>query len=432
MILELKLLRHLDSGLREFSMVDKPVIAYSYTEDLFTNSWVVNLLWPPTTSYANVSWKGEFCFRMSVYRKTDTDTFRRISTKQSSSFSIYSKPEVYLKQNQRQLALADDSLQLESQSQSQREYQQEEQYQQLEQPQQEEQYQQQEQPQHSKQQQSKQQQLQRSKQQQYQQSKEQQQQQQPSSSAFCSQTSAATVAGKKMRNSTSNRGTKEEGALLLDDSASSRKRRRINTSEFGESAQVSHQGMELLAQEEQDPNPFEDTMEPFYMYDTRQQQQQYKLHHERELFVEQIESGTIVQPVLSWKRQTTSNRSSSHLLPLSQESIRSLSQESVGTPTKFLNLSFMPSIDASTSTTGTGGDVSASCASLSQEVSSFDRGVLLGIFDKDETCTGIGVRLSQEVPCGTTSQEANHDRQSNSRQQQSNESFFAPVYSLSQ
>jgi hypothetical protein len=47
------------------------------------------------------SFKGDFCFKISIYRKIDDDSFKRVFSKISSSFVIFSKPSVYLNQNKK-------------------------------------------------------------------------------------------------------------------------------------------------------------------------------------------------------------------------------------------------------------------------------------------------------------------------------------------
>ncbi|EFC39754.1 predicted protein [Naegleria gruberi] len=71
-----------------------PLISYTYTEDVFTNSWILNLIWPDEKT--KTSFRGDFYFSISVYRKIDEDTFRRLFTRVSSRFKIVSKPGVYL------------------------------------------------------------------------------------------------------------------------------------------------------------------------------------------------------------------------------------------------------------------------------------------------------------------------------------------------
>lgn len=71
-----------------------PLISYSFTEDVFSNTWILNLIWPDEKT--KISFRGDFFFSVSVFRKVDADTSRRIFTRVSSRFKIVSKPGVYL------------------------------------------------------------------------------------------------------------------------------------------------------------------------------------------------------------------------------------------------------------------------------------------------------------------------------------------------
>ncbi|KAL0477212.1 hypothetical protein AKO1_005875 [Acrasis kona] len=78
----------------EYFNDDKPLITCTFTEDSVEGVWRLNLGWPDNS----INWKGTFCFELSVFKRTDRETFRRIASKRSSGFTVYSKPEVYLKQ----------------------------------------------------------------------------------------------------------------------------------------------------------------------------------------------------------------------------------------------------------------------------------------------------------------------------------------------
>ncbi|KAL9645412.1 hypothetical protein ABK040_002611 [Willaertia magna] len=71
-----------------------PLISYTFTEDVFTNTWILNLIWPDERT--KTSFRGDFFFKISVFRKVDDDTFRRIFSRVSTRFKIVSKPGVYL------------------------------------------------------------------------------------------------------------------------------------------------------------------------------------------------------------------------------------------------------------------------------------------------------------------------------------------------
>lgn len=79
----------------EFTDCGVPIISYSFTETATKTktNWLVNVIWP-TTQY---NWKGDFHFVINIYRKSDSMTFKKILTKVSHDFNIFSKPSVYLK-----------------------------------------------------------------------------------------------------------------------------------------------------------------------------------------------------------------------------------------------------------------------------------------------------------------------------------------------
>lgn len=84
-----------DEEYQEFTDGDLPVVTYSFTEDITNGRWVINLLWP--TEKKPLSWRGKFGFCICVYRKVDEVTYTQILTTKSSPFSIFSKPDVFLK-----------------------------------------------------------------------------------------------------------------------------------------------------------------------------------------------------------------------------------------------------------------------------------------------------------------------------------------------
>ena len=83
---------------KEFSIGNDsvPVITYSFTEDPSTRSWTVELFWP--TERKALSWRGKFCFYVSIFRKDMmNNSYKLIMSKISSQFAVFSKPDVYLK-----------------------------------------------------------------------------------------------------------------------------------------------------------------------------------------------------------------------------------------------------------------------------------------------------------------------------------------------
>eukprot|EP01080_Neovahlkampfia_damariscottae_P002655 gene2655-3852_t len=98
---DLKLFKKVDQlqgKFQEYNLLGLPVITYSFTEDPINAVWTCVLDWQDSTK---TSFKGDFCFKVSVYRKVDDDSFKRVFSKISSSFVIVSKPSVYLNQNKR-------------------------------------------------------------------------------------------------------------------------------------------------------------------------------------------------------------------------------------------------------------------------------------------------------------------------------------------
>lgn len=80
---------------KEFLEGGAPVVTFSFIEDVPNHAWIVNLIWP--TEKRSISWRGKFCFHLSVYLKTVSYAFTRVLTKVSTPFSIFSKPDVFLK-----------------------------------------------------------------------------------------------------------------------------------------------------------------------------------------------------------------------------------------------------------------------------------------------------------------------------------------------
>eukprot|EP01080_Neovahlkampfia_damariscottae_P004369 gene4369-7725_t len=75
----------------EFTDKSLPIIRYSFAE--YSDKWCLNLFWPDS----NYTWKGMFIFELNIYRKCDSQTFKKIMTYTSSEFTIVSKPSVFLK-----------------------------------------------------------------------------------------------------------------------------------------------------------------------------------------------------------------------------------------------------------------------------------------------------------------------------------------------
>jgi hypothetical protein len=95
-----------DSKSSEYTMTGRPVITYTFTEDIEKHSWLINLNWPEEKN--RISFRGDFYFRISAYRRTDEDVYRRLFSKISSSFRILSKPGVFLQQNKKRKALEEE------------------------------------------------------------------------------------------------------------------------------------------------------------------------------------------------------------------------------------------------------------------------------------------------------------------------------------
>lgn len=103
-VVDLKLFkRHLlQKEYSEYTDCGMPVISYTFTESYEKGNdsckWNLQLNWPERGNY---NWKGKFFFRISVFRKVDSDTMRRIAIRESNEFTVYSKPNVYIKQLQK-------------------------------------------------------------------------------------------------------------------------------------------------------------------------------------------------------------------------------------------------------------------------------------------------------------------------------------------
>jgi hypothetical protein len=90
----------------EYTILGRPVITYTFTEDISTKSWVLNLNWPDEKN--RVSFRGDFYFSISAYRRTDEDVYRRLFSRISSNFRILSKPGVFLQQTKKRKAAQQD------------------------------------------------------------------------------------------------------------------------------------------------------------------------------------------------------------------------------------------------------------------------------------------------------------------------------------
>eukprot|EP01080_Neovahlkampfia_damariscottae_P010765 gene10765-3384_t len=77
----------------EFTAEGSPIISYQYGEDVVNSSWILNLLWP--NEQKNVSWRGQFCFKISMYKKSEEGVYKKVLVTMSSPFSIFSKPTVF-------------------------------------------------------------------------------------------------------------------------------------------------------------------------------------------------------------------------------------------------------------------------------------------------------------------------------------------------
>jgi hypothetical protein len=102
-VVDLKLFkRHLlQTDYSECTDCGVPIISYTFTEsyeNVDSCKWNLQLNWPERGNY---NWKGKFFFRISVFRKVDSDTMRRIAIRESNEFTVYSKPNVYIKQLQK-------------------------------------------------------------------------------------------------------------------------------------------------------------------------------------------------------------------------------------------------------------------------------------------------------------------------------------------
>jgi hypothetical protein len=94
----------------EFSCEGSPIISYQYGEDVMNSSWILHLLWPNERKFSffltnsiekNVSWRGMFCFKLSMYKKSEEDLYKKIFVTMSSPFNIFSKPTVFFKKSKK-------------------------------------------------------------------------------------------------------------------------------------------------------------------------------------------------------------------------------------------------------------------------------------------------------------------------------------------
>lgn len=81
-----------DSKFKEFTEKGTPIIKFSQQEDPIKKQLSVILDWPED----KCTFRGEYCFKLSIYRKEDQDTFKRIFSKVSTTFQVLSKPQVYI------------------------------------------------------------------------------------------------------------------------------------------------------------------------------------------------------------------------------------------------------------------------------------------------------------------------------------------------
>jgi len=79
----------------EFTCKGAPVINYQYQERIREGVWTLNLEWPSDAQ----NWKGDFCFKLDIFRRiSDVTITKFMSMVTEHTFTVYSKPEVYLKQ----------------------------------------------------------------------------------------------------------------------------------------------------------------------------------------------------------------------------------------------------------------------------------------------------------------------------------------------
>jgi hypothetical protein len=79
-----------------FTYQEFPVVSYSFSEISNRDElkWSLKLNWPDSNQFI---WKGDFCIEIGVFRLDDVN-YKKIVSKRSSEFQIYSKPSVYLAQ----------------------------------------------------------------------------------------------------------------------------------------------------------------------------------------------------------------------------------------------------------------------------------------------------------------------------------------------
>lgn len=93
---DLVLLRKENTEWKEFLDRSDPIVGYTFQEkheDITT--WHLTPIWPEKKTYL---WKGDFAFQINMYRRVDSKVFRKLLTKTSSIFTIFSKPAVFLEQ----------------------------------------------------------------------------------------------------------------------------------------------------------------------------------------------------------------------------------------------------------------------------------------------------------------------------------------------
>lgn len=100
--IELKMFRKEDSSetnkFKEFTEKGIPIVKYTQTEDPLKKIWIVMLEWPED----KCTFRGEYCLKLSIFRKEDQETFKRIFSKISTTFQVVSKPQVYINQKKNQ------------------------------------------------------------------------------------------------------------------------------------------------------------------------------------------------------------------------------------------------------------------------------------------------------------------------------------------
>jgi len=82
----------------EFTCKSCPVISYQYQERVREKMWCISLEWPSDTQ----NWRGEFCFKLDFFRTVNEHWLCKFMSVRSGAFTVYSKPEVFLKQLEKQ------------------------------------------------------------------------------------------------------------------------------------------------------------------------------------------------------------------------------------------------------------------------------------------------------------------------------------------